>query len=87
MLYVLVLIMFWSLRKLWDARHIFQVAGGSRLRPVMVGLGCISLLVYLTMGTIRETARRPDTVRNMITLHDEATHPAADRKGAQSAQR
>jgi hypothetical protein len=42
----------------------------------------LSVLIYVTMGTIRETARRPDTVRNMISLHDEAEHPAAFREEA-----
>jgi hypothetical protein len=62
----------------------------SRLRPphelnrrliqgTAVSLAVISLLTYWTMGTIRETARRPDTVRGVISLHDEARTPAADR--------
>ena len=42
----------------------------------MVGLGVVALLTYLTMGTIRETARRPDTVWKVISLHDEARQPA-----------
>jgi hypothetical protein len=45
-------------------------------------LGMLAVLIYVTMGTIRETARRPDTVRNMISLHDEAEQPAAFREGA-----
>jgi hypothetical protein len=43
----------------------------------MIGLGAVALLTYLTMGTIRETARRPDTVRNLISLQDEVRNPAA----------
>jgi hypothetical protein len=48
-------------------------------RPLAVGLGAVSILIYLTMGTIRETVRRPDTVRGVISLEDEVKHPAADR--------
>ncbi|MGH7229948.1 MAG: cytochrome ubiquinol oxidase subunit I [Nitrospiraceae bacterium] len=48
-------------------------------RGISIALAVISLLTYLTMGTIRETARRPDTVRGMISLQDEARTPAADR--------
>ncbi|MEP6888708.1 MAG: cytochrome ubiquinol oxidase subunit I, partial [Nitrospirales bacterium] len=33
------------------------------VRHLSIGLGVLSVLIYLTMGTIRETARRPDTVR------------------------
>jgi hypothetical protein len=50
-------------------------------RSIAVTLGVLSVLIYVTMGTIRETARRPDTVRNMISLHDEAEPPAAFREG------
>ncbi len=42
---------------------------GIRLTAAMLAL--TSLLTYLTMGIIRETARRPDTVRGMISLQDE----------------
>jgi cytochrome bd-type quinol oxidase subunit 1 len=41
------------------------------VRRIGVALGALGLLVYLTMGTIRETARHPDTVRGLITLQDE----------------
>jgi hypothetical protein len=50
------------------------------MRPIAVALGVLSILTYVTMGTIRETARRPDTVRHLISLQDEAAHPAADRE-------
>lgn len=43
-------------------------------------LAVVAVMTYLTMGTIRETARRPDTVRNIISLHDEARQPATFRQ-------
>ena len=51
------------------------------IRYLSAALAVIAALTYLTMGTIRETARRPDTVRNVISLQDEAKQPAAFRKG------
>ena len=75
---------------LWSFRSVFQDGAGiisSRQRfgpwgrSIAVTLGVLSVLIYVTMGTIRETARHPDTVRNMISLHDEAEHPAAFREG------
>ena len=50
----------------------------------MIGLGAVALLTYLTMGTIRETARRPDTVRNLISLQDEVRNPEAFRGAPQN---
>jgi hypothetical protein len=70
------------LRALWLHKRAgpLPAAGSSRLfRPLAVGLGAVSILLYLTMGTIRETVRRPDTVRGVISLEDEMKHPAADR--------
>ncbi len=52
-----------------------------RIRYLSAALAVIATLTYLTMGTIRETARRPDTVRTMISLQDEARQPAMDRQG------
>ena len=78
-LYVLAGLLLWSL---WLRKHADPLppAGSSRLfRPLAVGLGAVSILIYLTMGTIRETVRRPDTVRGVISLEDEVKHPAADR--------
>lgn len=49
------------------------------IRYLSAALAVIAALTYLTMGTIRETARRPDTVRNLISLQDEARQPALDR--------
>lgn len=51
------------------------------IRFLSTALAVVAVMTYLTMGTIRETARRPDTVRNIISLHDEARHPAAFRQG------
>jgi cytochrome bd-type quinol oxidase subunit 1 len=42
------------------------------VRRIGVTLGVLALLIYLTMGTIRETARHPDTVRGLISLQDKA---------------
>ncbi len=56
------------------------IDGSSALfRPLALGIGLLSILTYLTMGTIRETSRRPDTVRGRISLQDELRQPAADR--------
>lgn len=52
------------------------------VRHLSVALAVVALCTYLTMGTIRETARRPDTIRGTISLQDEAKSPAAYRSGA-----
>lgn len=77
-----------SLFALYRSRRLFteEATPSGRFRaPVIrflsVGMAIMALLVYLTMGTIRETARRPDTVRNVISLQDEAGQPAIDRPG------
>ena len=49
------------------------------IRHLSTGLAVVAALTYLTMVTIRETARRPDTVRHLISLQDEARKPAVDR--------
>ncbi|ULA67800.1 MAG: conserved membrane protein of unknown function [Nitrospira sp.] len=46
------------------------------LRPLALGMALLSILLYLTMGVIRESSRRPDTVRGMISLQDELRHQA-----------
>jgi len=83
-LYALVALTFWSV---WSSVKpsqgraiLFGEGFGSWARSLAMMLGVLSVLTYLTMGTIRETARRPDTVRNLISLHDEAAHPAAFRE-------
>jgi hypothetical protein len=75
---------------LYRGRRLFSHTGAEdmdRLRtPVVrhlsVALALVALLTYWTMGTIRETARRPDTVRGTISLQDESKVPAAYRNGA-----
>ena len=69
-LFLLVALMLWGLARLWASGRVADIGGGNGIRPIMAGLGVIAVLIYLTMGTIRETARRPDTVRNMISLQD-----------------
>lgn len=54
------------------------------MRHLSVGMAVIAVLTYVTMGTIRETARRPDTVRHLISLQDEARQPAIDREGQEA---
>ena len=63
-----------TLLKVPDARANHPLVG-----PMAIFLGIVALMTYLVMGTIRETARRPDTVRGVISLQDELQHPAADR--------
>lgn len=77
-----------SLFYLYRWREALRTAGGEQLnrspvRRLAVGLGIVSLLTYWTMGTIRETARRPDTVRNVISLYDEARIPSYATSGAE----
>ncbi|ULA58701.1 MAG: conserved membrane protein of unknown function [Nitrospira sp.] len=48
----------------------------STVRSVALGLALLSVLLYLTMGVIRESSRRPDTVRGIISLQDELRHQA-----------
>ncbi len=80
-LFLLVALMLGGLTRLWARGRVADIGSGIGIRPIMAGLGVIAVLTYLTMGTIRETARRPDTVRNMISLQDKAKHPAAFREG------
>lgn len=74
-LYLLVVLILWSLFRLWRGGTSIDVVQHTQMRPVMVGLGVVALLTYLTMGTIRETARHPDTVWKVISLHDKARQP------------
>jgi cytochrome d ubiquinol oxidase subunit I len=69
----------------YHSRACFRDGSPAQLnRPIVrrtaIMMGIVSLLTYLTMGTIRETARRPDTVRGIISLQDELLQPAADRR-------
>jgi cytochrome bd-type quinol oxidase subunit 1 len=84
-LYLLVALTLWSFRSAFQGRGRVISARqslGTWGRSIAMSLGVLSVLMYVTMGTIRETARRPDTVRNMISLEDEAEHPAAFREAA-----
>jgi hypothetical protein len=79
-LYLLVALTLWSVRawvrRMWTPRR-FDALFRPSIRPVVLMLGVLSILTYVTMGTIRETARRPYTVRNLISLDDKAEPPAA----------
>ncbi len=74
-----------SVTAIYRARSLFtEVAPAEQyrrpfIRYLSASLAVIAALTYLTMGTIRETARRPDTVRHVISLQDEARQPALDR--------
>ena len=74
-----------SVTVLYRARSLFtEVASPEQyqrplIRHLSIALAVVATLTYLTMGTIRETARRPDTVRTVISLQDEARQPAIDR--------
>jgi len=84
-LYLLVLLLLWSVRSLFlrdGGRQVFAASFGPSMRPIALTLGVLSLLIYLTMGTIRETARRPYTVRHVISLQDKVEQPGADRRGS-----
>jgi hypothetical protein len=83
-LYLLVGLTLWSLRSAFKGKGTLIGFGeplGPWGRSIAVTLAVFSVLIYVTMGTIRETARRPDTVRNMISLQQEVEHPAAFREG------
>lgn|GEM_PF-1463574 len=60
-------------------RQNLSTAGAKLNRPTVrrsaVALGISGLLLYWTMGIIRETARRPDTVLGKISLKEEAGAP------------
>ena len=80
--FLLVGLIIWSLYRWRDSLTDTPTADSNRpfVRRLAMTLGVVSLLTYLIMGTIRETARRPDTVQGIISLQDEARHPAADRR-------
>jgi cytochrome bd-type quinol oxidase subunit 1 len=71
---------------LWTSRTFWTTENERLDRPsarwLAVGLAGCAVLIYLTMGTIRETARHPDTVRGIISLQEEAETPAAFRQKA-----
>jgi cytochrome bd-type quinol oxidase subunit 1 len=73
-LYLLMVLLLWSVRLLFvreGRRWLLAASFGPSMRAIAVTLGVLSLLIYVTMGTIRETARRPYTVRHVISLHDQ----------------
>jgi hypothetical protein len=78
-LYVLVVLLLraWWLHK--SPSRFAPLQSNRLMRPLAVGVGVLSILIYLTMGTIRETMRHPDTVRGVISLQDEVRDPAADK--------
>ena len=78
-LYVLAALLLWSLFIRKDEGQPAAPSLNRLFRPLAASLGILSILVYLTMGTIRETARHPDTVRGVISLQDELRHPVTDR--------
>jgi hypothetical protein len=84
-LYLLVALTIWSFAPLLvdtGRRRLFgTMTFRPAMRPIALALGVLSVLMYLTMGTIRETARRPYTVRNLISLQDRAEPRAADLTG------
>jgi cytochrome bd-type quinol oxidase subunit 1 len=80
-LYLIVALTLWSVWLAFTGPMKRVLGGGAWGRSIAMTLGVLSVLIYLAMGTIRETARRPDTVRNAISLHDEARYPAAFREG------
>jgi hypothetical protein len=65
---------FFKWRQGWNAAG-SALLNQSGVRRLAMALGAIALFTYWTMGVIRETARRPDTVRGMISLQDEARAP------------
>jgi cytochrome bd-type quinol oxidase subunit 1 len=65
---------FFKWRQEWNAAG-SEVLNRAAVRRLAMALGLLALFTYWTMGTIRETARRPDTVRGMISLQDEARTP------------
>jgi hypothetical protein len=81
-----------SATALYRSRSLFTEAWPAELfqRPLIrhlsTGLAAVAALTYLTMGTIRETARHPDTVRHLISLQDEARKPTMDRPGKDEGQ-
>lgn len=70
---------------LYRARGLFRdVSSPDRYRRPLIrhlsaALAVVAVLTYLTMGTIRETARRPDTIRHVISIPDEGRQPPLDR--------
>ena len=79
-LYLLVTLTLWSVTTRGKKSLVVTDASSPWLRLLAMSLGIVSLLVYLTMGTIRETARHPDTIRGKVSLHDEVRHQQSYRE-------
>ena len=70
-LYALVGLTAWSLIPWWRAAPSLPDLSASYIRPLALGMGLLALVLYLTMGTIREVSRRPDTVTGKMSIGDE----------------
>jgi hypothetical protein len=70
-LYALVGLTAWSLVTIGRAALSLPDLSASSIRPLTLGMGLLAIVLYLTMGTIRETSRRPDTVTGKISIGDE----------------
>ncbi|MCW5798655.1 MAG: hypothetical protein KIT40_09155 [Nitrospira sp.] len=75
-LYLLVGLTLWRLADSVTKAPTGLALAPSPVRSLAFGLAVLSVLLYLTMGVIRESSRRPDTVRGMISLQDEMRHHA-----------
>ena len=73
-LYGLVGLTAWSLVSVGQAARTSTDLSGPYLRALSLGMGLLAIVLYLTMGTIRETSRRPDTVSGRISIEDEMRH-------------
>lgn len=80
-LFTFVIVGMFAWRILESRRALLALGPAQVNRPAVrltaVALAMVSLLTYLTMGVIRETARRPDTVRGHISLQEEAQSSTA----------
>lgn len=70
-LYALVGLTAWSLVTFGRAALTLPDLSAAYIRPLALGMGLLAIVLYLTMGTIRETSRRPDTVSGKISIGDE----------------
>lgn len=84
-LYVLVALTLWSIRSAVNSHEAggFSIGQGFMAwgRPIAMTLGVLSVLIF---GRWAPSGKRPgarDTVRHLISLHDEATQCAAFREG------
>lgn len=70
-LYALVGLTAWSLVTFGRAALTLPDLSAAYIRPLALGMGLLAIVLYLTMGTIREMSRRPDTVNGKISIGDE----------------